>query len=151
MKIRWFVVIVGFLLVSSCATDPSAVTAFSAMAPDADKLHTLTVAYATAPNQLIEFDVMNRLTSENVEQLTNQVTKRNLQVTAIDSLNMVLVNYMQALGVLANNGLVQTSPDTKDVTDGLTALTKAVPELQTDLTTNMITSVQSFTEGLNNP
>jgi hypothetical protein len=57
MNDRWLAV--AILLLSGCATDPGAVTRFSALAPDPAQLHRLTVAYADAPNQLKTLDVLN--------------------------------------------------------------------------------------------
>ncbi len=137
MNSRWLIALV--LLVSGCATDPSAVTSFSALAPDASKLHSLTAAYADVPNQLKLLDVLQNVTATSATDTAAQVKTRNDQVTQIDALHAVLVNYMQSLGALANNSLAQTSTDTKDVTDGLTALSKAAPNL--GLTPGMITGV----------
>jgi len=136
MKSRWLIAII--LLTSGCVTDPGAVTSFSALAPDASKLHSLTTAYADAPNQIRALDVLN-YTAMSADETAKQVNARNAQVAQIDALHVILVNYMQSLGSLANNGLVQTSADTKDVTDGLTALSKAKPDL--GLTPNMITGI----------
>lgn len=137
MNSRWLIPIV--LMIAGCAVDPSAVTSFSALAPDASKLHTLTVAYADAPNQLRVLDVLQNITVTSAAETAAEVKARNDQVTQIDALHTVLVNYMSSLGALANNGLVQTSTDTKNVTDGLTALAKAKPALH--LTSGMITGV----------
>jgi hypothetical protein len=137
MRCYWRIAVV--LIVSGCATDPSAVTSFSALAPDAPKLHSLTTAYADVPNELRALDVLNNITVISPAETAAQVKTRNQQVAQIDALHAVLVNYMRSLGALANNGLVQTSTDTKDVTDGLTSLSKAVPTL--GLTANMITGV----------
>lgn len=137
MNSRWLIAIM--LLISSCATtDPSAVTSFSALAPDASKLHSLTTAYADAPNQLRALNVLN-YTAMSADATAEQVKARNAQVAQIDALHAILVNYMQSLGALANNSLVQTSTDTKDVTDGLTALSKANPNL--GLTSSMIAGI----------
>lgn len=136
MDYRW---LIGVLfLVSGCA-DPSAVTSFSVLAPDASKLHSLTAAYADAPNQLKALDVLQNVTTMSVAETATQVKARNDQVAQIDALHAVLVNYMQSLGALANNSLVQTSTDTKDVTDGLTALSTSLPAL--GLTSAMISGV----------
>jgi len=136
MNSRWLIAIM--LLISGCVTDPGAVTSFSALAPDASKLHSLTTAYADAPNQLKALDVL-QYTAMSADETAEQVKARNAQVAQIDALHAILVNYMQSLGALANNGLVQTSADTKDVTDGLTALSKNKPDL--GLTPNMITGI----------
>jgi hypothetical protein len=138
MNSRSLIGVVIVLLVSGCATDPGAVRSFSALAPDASKLHSLTVAYADAPIQLQELDVLN-YTAMSAAEISAQVKARNAQVAQIDALHAVLVNYMQSLGALANDGLVQTSTDAKDVTDGLTALSKANASL--GLTSGMITGV----------
>lgn len=138
MNSRWLITIV--LLISGCATtDPSAVTSFSALAPPASSLHSLTVAYADAPNQLKALDVLHNVTAMSAVEIAAQVKTRNDQVAQIDALHTVLVNYMQSLGALANNSLVQTSTDTQDVTNGLAALSKASPAL--GLTSGMITGI----------
>lgn len=136
MNSRWLIGVV--LLTFGCATDPGAVKSFSALAPDASKLHSLTVAYADAPNQIEATDVLHYAATSAAETAA-QVKARNEQVTQIDAVHAVLVNYMQSLGALADDSLVQTSTDTKDVTDGLTALSKAKPSL--GLTAGMITGV----------
>lgn len=138
MNSRWLIAIAIVLLTSGCATDPSAVTSFSALAPDASKLHSLAAAYADAPNQERALDVLN-YSPMSADDTAKQVKTRNDQVAQIDALHAVLVNYMQSLGALANNNLVQTGTDTKNVTDGLTALSKAMPNL--GLTSGMITGV----------
>jgi len=140
MKICWLIAII--LLTAGCATDPGAVVSFSALAPDANKLHSLTVAYADAPRELVDLDVLKDVNKIERDQLANDVETRNIQVAQIDALHAVLVEYMKSLGALANNSLVQTSTDTKFVTDGLTALSKAKPSI--GLTNDMITGVGSI-------
>ena len=141
MNLRWLIAIV--LVASGCATDPGAVTSFSALAPDVSKLHSLTVAYADVPNQLKALDVLEQTRTLTAAVTADQVKVRNVQVAQIDALHVVLVNYMQSLGALANNSLVQTSTDAKAVTDGLTALSAAKPAL--GLTSGMITGVGDIT------
>jgi hypothetical protein len=99
----------------------------------------LTAAYADVPNQLKALDVLHNNAAMSAAETAAQVKARNEQVAQIDALHVVIVNYMQSLGALANNSLVQTSTDSKDVTDGLTALSKAKPTL--GLTSGMITGV----------
>ena len=117
------------LVLAGCATDPSAVTSFAALAPDGSKLHALTEAYAAVPAELIELDVKHDLNPVVLNMLTADEKTRPEQAKSIDGLNAVLVDYMKALGALADDKLVQTSTDTKAVTDGLTNLQKAKPNL----------------------
>jgi hypothetical protein len=136
MNCRWFAV--AILVLSGCAADPGAVTGFSALAPDPVQLHNLTIAYADAPDKLKALDVLN-LTSMSAMDAANDVKARNEQVAEIDALHGVLVDYMKSLGALANNNLVQTSADTRKVTEGLAALSSANHNL--GLTPQMIAGV----------
>lgn len=140
MRVR--VVVLVALLLSACGTDPSAVKSFSALAPDASGLHTLTTAYADAPEKLASLDVLNYAPLSTPAEIAAQTTTRDAQVAQIDALHQVLIGYMQALGALASDDLVQTSSDTKSVTDGLTALQKASPKL--GLTPAMITGASDL-------
>jgi hypothetical protein len=126
-------------LLSAGCVDPGAVTSFASLAPDANKLHSLTVAYADAPTKLEDLDVLHRIAPMYSANIAAQVKARNEQVMEIDALHAVLVNYMASLGALADNALVQTSTDTAKVTDGLTALSKAKPNL--GLTSGIISGV----------
>ena len=130
-------VIAGF--VSACAVDPSAVQSFSALAPNQGKLDVLTQAYADVPVNLLQLDVLHRLSSDRKKALTDDEVTRKAQLAAIDGIHTVLVNYMKALGALANDTLVQTSTDTATLTKGLTALQKAEPAL--GITSAQITAV----------
>ncbi len=125
--------------VSACAVDPSAVQSFSGLAPDQAKLDVLTQAYAEVPSNLIGLDVLHRLSASERKALTNDEVTRKNQLTAIDGIHAVLVNYMKALGALANNTLVQTSTDATTLTKGITALQTAEPTL--GITTAQITAV----------
>ncbi|NPT47174.1 hypothetical protein GNZ12_38970 [Paraburkholderia sp. 1N] len=102
-------------------------------------MHTLTTAYASVPGQIHALDVLQNITVVSAIDFSAQAKQRNEQVTQIDSLHLVLIDYMQSLGALANNNLVQTSTDAQSVTTGLTALSKAKPDL--GLTTGMISGV----------
>jgi hypothetical protein len=117
------------LLVSACGTDPSAVQSFSQLAPDQNKLDTLTQAYADVPGKLIQLDVLHRLTPASLNSLFADEQTRKEQIKAIDGIHSVVVDYMKALGALANDTLVQTSTDTATLKKGVTALQIAEPRL----------------------
>jgi hypothetical protein len=126
-------------LINACAVDPSAVKSFSALAPDQTKLDALTQAYADVPANLIDLDVLNRLSETKRKELIEDEATRKSQLSDIDGIHTVLVNYMKALGALADNTLVQTSTDTTTLTKGLTSLQTAEPHL--GITTAQITAV----------
>jgi hypothetical protein len=141
---RWLagVLIAGGALVGSACVDPSAVRSFSALAPDPSKVSVLTEAYADAPTKILDLDILHRLDAAALQSLEADKGIRQQQVTAINNLHAVLIDYMKALGSLADDKLVQTSTDAKDVTDGLTALQKADTKL--GLTDNQINAVGSI-------
>jgi hypothetical protein len=128
-----------FCFFSACAVDPSAVQSFSGLAPDQTKLDALTQAYADVPAKLIDLDVLHRLSQNEQNALIRDEATRKSQLSAIDGIHAVLVNYMKALGALASDTLVQTSTDTTTLTKGLTALQTAEPTL--GITTAQITAV----------
>jgi hypothetical protein len=141
---RWLagVLIAGGACVDSACVDPSAVRSFSALAPDPSKVSVLTQAYADAPTKILDLDVMHQIDASLRQALEADKDTRKQQITAINNLHAVLIDYMKALGSLADDKLVQTSTDTKNVTDGLTALQKAQPSL--GITGNQISAVGSI-------
>lgn len=127
------------LLLSACGTDPSAVQSFSQLAPDQSKVDILTQDYADVPGELIQLDVLHRLSAASVNALSADEQTCKNQIKAIDGINSVIVNYMKALGALANNTLVQTSTDTATLKTGITALQTAEPNL--GITSTEITAI----------
>lgn len=128
-SLQWVATVAVMLLLSACGIDPSAVQSFSQLAPDQSKVDILTQDYADVPRDLIQLDVLHRLSAASVKSLSEDEQTRKNQIKAIDGINSVIVNYMKVLGALANNTLVQTSTDTATLKTGITALQTAEPNL----------------------
>jgi hypothetical protein len=139
-----FLIASGLMLICSACADLSAVQNFSKMAPDPSAIQGLTKAYAQ------ELDVREdvKLLGDNAPnpQLADEDNTRAQQAVAIQGLDTSIREYMQALGTLAGNDIVQSSSNVKDVTTGLTSLQKDVPSLK--LTTEQITVIGQFVQSI---
>lgn len=120
--------ITSIFILAGCATDPGAITSFSSLAPNADKLHVLTAAYVEAPNQLSQLDLLHLIDEAKFDP-KSQAEARNKEIVEIDALHATIINYMASLSLLADNELVQTSDDAKSVTEGLTAIETSKPSI----------------------
>jgi hypothetical protein len=124
------------LLCTACA-DPKAVQSFAAMAPPEQTAQTLTTAYVTEP---VWRENTKILTNDPPQPALSQLLAiRSDQAKGFESTDTAIREYMQALGSLAADGVVQSTTHVKDLTSGLSAWQKAKPEL--GITTSQITLV----------
>lgn len=139
-----FLIASGLMLICSACADLTAVQNFAKMAPDPSAIQGLTKAYA------LELDVREdvKLLGDNAPnlQLADADKTRTQQAVAIQGLDTFIREYMQALGALAGNDIVQSSSNVKNVTTGLTSLQKDVPSL--GLTTGQITVIGELIQSI---
>lgn len=127
--LRYFAASAAAVLMSACV-DPSAVESFSKLAPDQSKLDKIMATYAAVPEEELQLDVLHGIPPIERHALASDAQTRRNQTQSLDKIHEVLVNYMKALGALADNQLVQTSTETTTLTNGLTNLSTAEPQLR---------------------
>lgn len=118
MKIRH----VAILLFLAGCVDLSAVTKFSQTAPDVAKLDVLTDLYVSDPQTMGEWQSV-WVTPDPALALTT--TDREKQKPVFDELHALIVNYMKALGQLADSKVTDLSGQAKAVSSNLVSLQKS--------------------------
>jgi hypothetical protein len=126
-------------MLSSACSDPKAVQTFSAMAPDSSIAAGLTESYAAEPTW--DRDLHNVWNGPS--QAT--VLDRSAQAKSIIGIDTSIREYMQALGALAADNVVQSSTNVDDLKTGLTAFQKAEPNL---ISTSDVTLITDFVQFL---
>ena len=81
-SLQWVASVAVMLLLSACGIDPSAVQSFSQLAPDQSKVDILTQDYADVPGDLIQLDVLHRLSAASVKSLSEDEQTRKNQIRA---------------------------------------------------------------------
>jgi hypothetical protein len=131
------------LTLAACA-DLKGVQAFGKMAPDPSTIQGLTKVYAQQLD--VEEDIKLLGDDPANARLATDDPTRALQARAIQQVDDSLRAYMQSLATLAGDTVVQSSSNVKDVTTGLTSLSKSIPTL--GITPNQITIVGHFVQSV---
>ncbi|WP_322033236.1 hypothetical protein [Paraburkholderia sp. J76] len=130
-------------LLTACA-DPKAVQSFATMAPPPQTAQSLTVGYVSEPTwrENVKF-----LTDDPPQtQLSAIVAERTEQAKGFETIDKTIREYMQALGAIASDNVVQSSVNVKQLTDGLTAWQKAEPSL--GITTGQVNAVTEVIQAM---
>jgi hypothetical protein len=132
-----------FFSLAGCA-DLKGIQVFGKMAPDPAAIQGLTQVYA----QQLDVEEDIKLLGDyprNPEVLTADPVRAQ-QARAIQQVDSALRDYMQSLAALAGADVVQSSSNVKDVTTGLTSLSKSMPTL--GLSSSEITVVGQFVQSI---
>ena len=139
-----FVVATGLFFTLVACADLKGVQAFGKMAPDPSTIQGLTKVYA---QQLDVEEDIKLLGDDPINpQIATADPTRALQARAIQQVDDSLRAYMQSLAALAGDTVAQSSSNVKDVTTGLTSLSKSIPTL--GITPNQITIVGQFVQSI---
>lgn len=122
------------LALSGCV-DLSAVTKFSQTTPDVATLDSLTDVYVSDPKTMSDWQSI--WVSPDPE-LSPEGDKRKQQKVALDALNGLIVDYMKALGDIANSSSADISTEAKSVSSGLSSLQKVGA---VNLSTSQVSSI----------
>ena len=139
-----FLVATGMLLTLAACADLKGVQAFGRMAPDPSVIQGLTKAYAQQLD--VEEDIKLLSDDSANPRIATDDPTRAQQARAIHQVDDALRAYMQSLAALAGDTVVQSSSNVKDVTTGLTSLSKSIPTL--GITPNQITIVGNFVQSV---
>jgi hypothetical protein len=134
----------GICLTLAACADLKGIEAFGKMAPDPSTIQGLTKVYA----QQLDVEEDIKLLGDdpaNPAIATADLTRAQ-QVRAIQQVDDSLRAYMQSLAALAGADIVQSSSNVKDVTTGLTSLSKSIPTL--GITSNEISAIGHFVQSI---
>jgi hypothetical protein len=148
---RWLRCLLAVSAIASatgCA-DLKAIQAFGKMAPDPSVIQGLTKVYAQEPDAREDIKLLSD-DAPNPDLATIDKSRTD-QAAAIQKLDGVLRDYMQALVAVAGSNVAQSGSSVKDVTSGLTSLQKSMPTLgitggQVTLIGNLVQSIADIAE-----
>jgi hypothetical protein len=146
MLYRWlqWLVAAGICLALTACADLKGIEAFGKMAPDSSAIQGLTKIYVQEPDTREDIKLLGD-SAPNPEIATLR-SVRAQQAQTIQALDGSLRNYMQSLSALAGDAAVQSSSNVKEVTTGLTSLSKSLPTL--GITANQISVIGHFVQSI---
>jgi hypothetical protein len=125
-------------MLSAACSDPKGVQTFSAMATDPSIAAGLAKSYAAEPTWNRDLHAVWNGPSQTT------VLDRNAQAKSIIGIDTAIREYMQALGALAADNVVQSSTNVNDLKTGLTAFQKTAPNLISTADVTLITDFVQF-------
>ncbi len=132
---------VTLAMLAGCSS-PKAVQTFAAMAPDPAIAAGLAKSYAAEPAWNRQLHAVWAVPS------SAPVTDRASQVQGIVGIDSAIRQYMQALGALAADGVVQAGTNVADVKTGLAALQQAEPAAISTADIGAVTAFVQFATDL---
>jgi hypothetical protein len=139
-----FMLLVAFMVTCAACVDTTAVQTFAKMAPEPAAIQQITRDYTQELDRREDIKLLGD--DPPSPNLAEEKGTREKQELGIEALDTSIREYMQALGALAAGGVVQSSANVKQLTDGLTAWQKAVPGL--GITSSQITIVGDFVQSI---